>query len=213
MIARRTLLGLGIATAAALFAAPSTQAATLSVSNGTVYYTADQGERNEVVVTTDTVLGLPVYNFTDGGAAGITLGPGFCDVLNGVGTCSGGGVGSIVINARDADDTIKIATGGPIGPVATINSLIGGRGQDILIGGNGADRLKGNNGRDSLRGRMGADVYRGGRGSDTLQTLDGASDLSISCGPGSRDLIRADRSDPYAKNCELGKQAKPSKRR
>ncbi len=117
LIARRILLGLGIAAAAALFAAPSAQAATLSTSNGTIYYTADQGERNEVLVTTDIVLGLPVYNFADGGAAAITLGPGFCDVLNGVGTCSGGGIGSIVINGRDADDTIKIATGGPIGAV------------------------------------------------------------------------------------------------
>lgn len=213
MIARRILLGLGIAAAAALFAAPSAQAATLSTSAGTIYYTADQGERNEVLVTTDTVLGLPVYNFTDGGAAAITLGPGFCDVLNGVGTCSGGGIGSIVINGRDADDTIKIATGGPIGPVSTINALIGGRGQDILVGGSGADRLKGNNGRDSLRGRMGADVYKGGRGSDTLQTLDGGADAAISCGPGTRDLIRADKADPFAKNCELGKQAKRSKRK
>ncbi|HET8976081.1 MAG TPA: hypothetical protein VFN15_05590, partial [Solirubrobacterales bacterium] len=113
----------------------------------------------------------------------------------------------------DRDDTIKIATGGPFGPVGTANTLIGGRGVDVLMGGNGPDRLKGNNGRDSLRGRRGADVYKGGRGSDVLQTLDGRADASISCGPGARDQIRADKVDPPAKNCELGKHAKRSKRK
>ena len=198
---------------ASLAAAPSAHAATLSVTNGTISYIADQGERNDVVVTTDTLLGLPVYNFTDNDATPITIGVGFCELVNGVGTCSGGGIGAIVVNGRDRDDTITVSTSGPIGPVNTLNTLIGGRGVDILMGGNGADLLKGNNGRDSLRGRKGPDVYKGGRGSDTLQTLDGAFDPVISCGPGNRDLVRSDNVDPDAKNCELGKNAKPSKRK
>ena len=82
----------------------------------------------------------------------------------------------------------------------------------IQIGGGlGGDILKGNNGRDSLRGRQGADVYKGGRGSDTLQTLDGQSDIFISCGDGPRDLVRADKVDPKPKGCELGGR-NPSKR-
>ena len=46
-----------------------------------------------------------------------------------------------------------------------------------------------------------------------LQTLDGPVDKAISCGPGSRDLLRADKVDPRSRNCELGKQAKRAKRK
>ncbi len=198
----------------ALCAGPAAaQGATLAASGGTVYYIADQGERNDVVVATDLLLGNPVYTFTDRDATPIRIGVGLCELVNGVGMCSGAGIGSIVVNGRDRDDTITIATGGPIGPVATTNTLIGGRGVDSLLGGNGPDKLKGNNGRDSLRGRKGPDIYKGGRGSDTLQTLDGAADTMISCGPGRRDLVRADKVDPAPRGCELGKRAKRSKRR
>jgi Ca2+-binding RTX toxin-like protein len=203
-----------IAIAAGLCAAPAVaQGAVLSSSAGTLYYIADQGEQNDVLVAVNSLLGAPVYTFTDNDATPITIGGGLCELVNGVGTCSGSGVGFIFVNARDRNDTATIATGGPLGPVATTNTLIGGRGIDSLLGGNGADKLKGNNGRDSLRGRKGPDVYKGGRGSDTLQTLDGIRDTAISCGPGARDLLRADKVDPQSRNCELGKQAKRSKRR
>jgi Ca2+-binding RTX toxin-like protein len=212
LIARRIFVGLVIA-AGALIAAPSAQGAVLSQSGGLLSYIAGQGERNDVRVTTGVLLGLGVYQFTDDDATPIRIGVGNCSLVNGVGTCSGGGIAGVYIDARDRDDTIQIATAGPIGPVITANTLIGGRGVDVLVGGVGPDRLKGGNGRDSLRGKEGADIYRGGRGSDTLQTLDGRRDTAISCGPGARDLLRADRQDPFAKNCELGKQSKPSKRK
>jgi len=193
-------------------AAPA-QGAVLSSGAGTINYVADQGERNDVLVETGSLLGLPVYTFTDNDATPIAIGGGLCELVNGVGVCSASGVAATYINARDRDDTITVAIAGPLGPVMTTNTLIGGRGVDVLMGGHGRDVLKGNNGRDSLRGRKGPDVYKGGRGSDTLQTLDGAADASISCGPGHRDLIRMDNTDPQPKNCELGKGAKPSKRR
>ncbi len=206
------LLGILIA-GVALLTASSANAATLSVSNGSAFYIADQGERNDVDVAVDTLLGFPVYTFTDNDATPITLGVGNCELVNGIGMCSAAGVAGIFVNARDQDDTIKVAIGGPLGPVNTANTLIGGRGNDTVLGGNGPDRLKGNNGRDSLRGRRGADFYKGGRGSDTLQTLYGAADAFISCVEGRRDLLRADASDPAPKSCELGNRSKRGKRR
>jgi len=200
-----------IALSAAL--APAAQGAVLASGGGTISYVAGQGETNDVVIRVDSLLGQGVLSFTDADANPIAIGGGLCELVNGVGMCASNGVVRVRVNVRDRDDTVKVAVAGPFGGVPTANTLIGGRGMDSLMGGNGADKLKGNNGRDSLRGRMGPDIYRGGRGSDTLQTLDGAPDASISCGPGSRDLIRADRSDPRPKNCELGKRAKRSKKK
>lgn len=203
-----------IALLCALAALPaSAGAAVLQRAGPTIYYTAAQGERNDVLVSLDTLLGLPVYTFTDDDATPIGTGGTLCDLVNGVGMCNSSGVTSIAVNARDKDDTITIATGSALGPVLTSNVLIGGRGVDVLMGGIGSDKLKGNTGRDSLRGRQGVDFYKGGRGSDTLQTLDGIADGFISCGDGRRDLIRADQVDPRPKSCELGNKNRRGKRR
>ena len=188
-------------------------AAIIQRAGPAIYYTADQGERNDVLVSLDTLVGQTVYTFTDDDATPIGTGGDLCDLVNGVGMCSSSGVSAIVINVRDKDDTVQIATASPLGPVLTANTLIGGRGVDVLVGGNANDRLKGNNGRDSLRGRKGVDFYKGGRGSDTLQTIDGLADAFISCGDGRRDLIRADKFDPRPKSCELGQRKKRAKRR
>ncbi len=211
----RNRMALGAALFAALVLAlpAAAEAAVMQRAGPTIFYTAGQGERNDVRVSLDTLLGQTVYTFTDDDATPIGTGGQLCDLVNGVGMCSFPGVTSIVVNARDKDDTVTIGTSSPLGPVLTANTLIGGRGVDVLIGGTGADRLKGNNGRDSLRGRKGADVYKGGRGSDTLQTLDGIRDTKILCGNGRRDLLRADAKDPRPRGCELGKRARRGKRR
>ena len=204
---------------AALFAslvlvvpAAAADAAVIQRAGNTIYYTAGQGERNDVRVSLDTLLMQTVYTFTDDDATPIGTGGNLCELVNGVGMCVTSGVTSIRINARDKDDTVTIATASPLGPVMTSNTLIGGRGVDVLVGGNASDKLKGNSGRDSLRGRKGVDYYKGGRGSDTLQTLDGAADGLITCGDGRRDLVRADRMDPRPKSCELGRRGKRGKR-
>jgi Ca2+-binding RTX toxin-like protein len=207
---------LGAIAAAALALAPAAQAGVVSSSGGIVYYVGSQGERNDVLVTVDSLLGIPVYSITDNDAIPISLGAGAgpaCELVNAVGMCRTAGINSLFIDTRDRDDTITIADAGVFGGVPVGARMIGGRGVDVLLGGNGGDILKGGNGRDSLRGRKGADGYRSGRGSDTLQTLDGAADAWISCGPGYRDLLRADKPDPPSKNCELGKFAKRSKRK
>lgn len=211
----RTRTFLLVAALAALAALPaSAGAAVLTRSGATIYYTAGQGERNDVRMGRDVFLGQQVYTFTDDDAVPITVGGNLCEVASGgVGVCTSSGVTAAVINVRDQDDTVKISTGTSLGPVMTFNTIIGGRGIDVLTGGTGVDKLKGNNGRDTLRGRKGADIYKGGRGSDVLQALDGKADRRISCGDGRRDLLRADRKDPLPLNCELGNRKRRGKRR
>jgi Ca2+-binding RTX toxin-like protein len=201
------------AVAGLLMAAASAQAATLTISNGVISYVADQGERNDVVVSTEALVGAPVYSFKDGDGIPLNVSGPACALVNGLGVCNQFLVSQIFIDVRDRDDTVTVATAGEGGlpGIGIFTSIVGGDGVDVLMGGNEADVLKGNNGRDSLRGRQGADIYKGGRGSDTLQTLDGARDAFISCGNGARDLIRADKVDPKPKSCELGGR-NPSKR-
>ncbi len=202
---RRTALSVALI-GASLVCAASAQAGVLTSANGTLTYIANQGERNDVLVSTNLRLGVSVYTVKDLDANPISIGGGMCDLINGIGECRTDGVGAIIIDVRDGDDTAQIATAGAggLGPPTILSTLIGGDGVDTLMGGFGPDILKGNNGRDSLRGRQGPDVYKGGRGSDTLQTLDGVHDTFISCGNGGRDLLRADKIDPKPKSCELG---------
>jgi len=213
----RMPIALAVALLVVLALPATANSATVTSSKGTLYYIADQGEGNDLRVARDKFLNQPVYTFTDRDAVPLRVGAGLCEIVNGVGTCTAAGITNIVVNVRDRDDRVKIATAGPIGPVLTRNLIIGGRGIDVLIGGHGIDKLKGNNGRDSLRGRKGADFYKGGRGSDVLQTLDGQRDASIRCGDGRRDLVRIDpKIDPRPRGCELGnhkKRKKPGKRR
>jgi Ca2+-binding RTX toxin-like protein len=191
-----------------LLGAGSAHASTVTSVGGLIFYDAAQGEKNDVQVTSGTLLGgtVPVFSFQDADANPITVGGGPCELINGVGLCRQEFVGSIVINVRDRDDTVQVAETVPLGAL-----MIGGRGIDVLTGGNGNDVLKGNDGRDSLRGRGGADVYKAGRGRDTLQTLDGIRDVFISCGDGGGDVLRKDKIDPRGNHCEHSNHKNPSK--
>jgi Ca2+-binding RTX toxin-like protein len=198
-----------------LFGAAAAHASTLTEANGTIFYVAAQGERNDVQVGVDTILGgtVRVYSFKDADANPITVGGGPCQLINGVGMCQQVFVRSFVIDARDRDDTVTVSTAGTgLLPPLTIGAvMIGGRGVDVLTGGLGNDILKGNDGRDSLRGREGADVYKAGRGRDTLQTLDGQRDTFISCGDGGGDVLRKDKRDPSGRHCEHSNHKNVSK--
>jgi Ca2+-binding RTX toxin-like protein len=211
---RRIAIALG-ALGVLLLGAASAQAAVLSSSGGIISYIANQGERNDVIVGTDSLLGgtLPVYTFKDADANPIGIGTGPCELLNGLGICRQEFVGSFFIDVRDGNDTAQIATAGTGGvlPPRIGGVLIGGRGVDVLTGGLGADILKGNDGRDSLRGREGTDAYKGGRGRDNLQTLDGIRDTFISCGDGGGDVLRKDAIDPRGHHCEFSNHKNPSK--
>jgi Ca2+-binding RTX toxin-like protein len=201
--------------AATMLAPATANGAVLSSSGGIISYVANQGERNDVLVSTDFLLGgmVPVYTIKDTDANPITIGGGPCQLINTLGVCAQAGISSFIIDVRDGDDTTQIAEVGAGGaaPLTLGALMIGGRGVDVLIGGNGGDILKGNDGRDSLRGRGGVDVYKGGRGRDTLQTLDGERDGFISCGDGSGDVLRKDRIDPKGRHCEFSNRGNPSK--
>lgn len=190
-----------------LLGAGSAQAGVLSSSGGIITYTANQGEKNDVLVDTDVLFGgtVPVYTVKDADANPITTIPP-CEFINGVATCRPDGVSSFIIDVRDRDDTAQIAETVGLGAL-----MIGGRGNDTLMGGLGGDILKGNDNRDSLRGRQGTDTYKGGRGRDNLQTLDGITDTFISCGDGNGDVVRKDRIDPKAHHCESSNRGNPSK--
>jgi Ca2+-binding RTX toxin-like protein len=191
-----------------LVGAGSAQAGVLTSSGGIITYVANQGERNDVLIGTDGILGgtVPVYSFKDLDANPISIGGGPCQLINGVGMCQQSGISSFIVDVRDGDDTAQVGDGVGIGAL-----LIGGRGVDVLQGGLGGDILKGNDGRDSLRGREGVDVYKGGRGRDNLQTLDGIRDGLISCGDGNGDVLRKDAIDPRGLHCEFSNHKNPSK--
>ena len=199
-----------------LLGASSAHAAVLTESGGIIYYVADQGERNDIQVGVDAILGgsVHVYSFKDADANPIRIGGGPFELINGVGMCQQAFVASFVIDVRDRDDTITVSTAGTNGvpPLTRGALMIGGRGVDVLTGGLGNDILKGNDGRDSLRGREGADVYKAGRGRDTLQTLDGQRDVFISCGDGNGDVLRKDKIDPRGRHCEHSNHKNVSKR-
>lgn len=195
--------------------ASSAQAAVLTSSGSVIYYTAGQGERNDVVIGTDRLLGgtVPVYTFKDADANPIQIGGGPCELINGVGDCRQTGITSFFVDVRDGNDTAQVATAGTDGAFPPLIGavLIGGRGVDELTGGLGGDILKGNDGRDSLRGREGKDSFKGGRGRDNLQTLDGIKDTFISCGDGGGDVLRKDAIDPRGHHCEFSNHKNPSK--
>lgn len=110
--------------------------------------------------------------------------------------------------------------------LVSVESVIGGRGDDRLVGDRGPNQLNGFAGDDVIRGRGGRDILTGGLGSDHLAggpgndviwaiggrdrvaggrgddrifALDGAVD-TIACGPG-RDEVRHDRRDRL-RGCE-----------
>jgi Ca2+-binding RTX toxin-like protein len=198
-----------------LLGAGSAHASTLGSFGGIIFYTADQGERNDVMVEPATEFGgsVPLYVFKDADANPIKISGGPCELLNGIGMCRQEFVGSFVIDLRDRDDTGTISSAGDplIGQIHIGGLIIGGRGNDTITGGPGGDILKGNDNRDSLRGRQGADTYKGGRGRDNLQTLDGIPDTFISCGDGGGDVLRKDRVDPKGHHCEFSNRGNPSK--
>jgi Ca2+-binding RTX toxin-like protein len=187
----------------------------LTSSGSVIYYTASQGERNDVVIGTDRLLGgtVAVYTFKDADANPIQIGGGPCELINGVGDCRQTGITSFFVDVRDGNDTAQVATAGTNGAFPPLIGavLIGGRGVDELTGGLGGDILKGNDGRDSLRGREGKDSFKGGRGRDNLQTLDGIKDTFISCGDGGGDVLRKDAIDPRGHHCEFSNHKNPSK--
>ena len=93
---------------------------------------------------------------------------------------------------------------------ADADRISGGAGQDRLQGGPGADRISGGTGVDRINGGAGGDVISGGSGRDNIAGAQGRDRIDVSrgsldrvrCGSG-RDVVRADRRDRVARDCEI----------
>lgn len=66
--------------------------------------------------------------------------------------------------------------------ITSIESAVGGAGDDVLIGNDGANSLTGNDGNDQLVGNAGTDRITGGSGDDSVDGGDGADTLQGEAG-------------------------------
>jgi Ca2+-binding RTX toxin-like protein len=115
--------------------------------------------------------------------------------------CLRGRAGKDRLSGGDGDDSLSgeagndTASGG-----AGKDTVSGGDGSDVISGGNGNDRLGGGNGNDKINGGQGLNTYSGGAGNDNIIASNGRRE-TIDCGRGSRDKVRADRTD-VVRGCE-----------
>jgi Ca2+-binding RTX toxin-like protein len=178
----------------ALTAAPNAGAATVSSAGGTVQLQAAPGEANRVSVDTGADGGIV---FFDEGAT-LVAGAGCSDPGDGSVSCPRAGVGAIVVETGDGDDSVS---SGAVGLPLTI---AGGDGNDQLQGSAGADRLDGGAGHDGLDAAEGADELVGGPGDDDLSagpgddTLDGGDGVDVFDGDLGNDRITAGAGDDVA---------------
>lgn len=81
-------------------------------------------------------------------------------------------VDRVDLDALDGNDTITINSDVTVGTVILAgpgnDSVVGGRGPDLVIGADGNDSIKGARSRDTLDGGAGNDTLSGGRGPDSL---------------------------------------------
>ncbi len=111
--------------------------------------------------------------------------------------------GNDVLNAGLGDDTLSGDAGRDvIAGGQGADDLFGGAGSDGLIGFEGDDDLRGGPGNDALFGQLGRDLFKGGVGNDVLLARDGERDRGIDCGPGARQRVTIDASDPKARGCD-----------
>ena len=94
--------------------------------------------------------------------------------------------------------TLRSAEGDNVMP--DVESLRGGRGDDVLAGGGNGGRIEGMNGTDVLSGGRGRDALVGGQGFDRLLARDGTAD-ALSCGS-EIDRVFADAGDRPPPDCE-----------
>ena len=145
----------------------------------------------------DTLYGGAGNDTLDGGLGDDTLAPGLGD-----GTLFGGSGNDVAdFSALTADLFLSrtAITGVPAVSMTSIETVIGGSGNDtilgdstaadMLIGGAGNDQLLGGGGDDILDGGTGNDFMDGGAGNDTF-VVDSAADAPLDTS-GGRDLVRS----------------------
>ena len=77
-------------------------------------------------------------------------------------------VATIVVDARDGDDLVRIDEANGVFTDGIATTIGGGGGSDKLLGGSGAEQLNGGGGDDSIDGNRGADAAAMGDGDDTF---------------------------------------------
>ena len=122
-----------------------------------------------------------------------------------------GGQGADYLNGEADADRISGGAGQDRlqgGPGA--DRISGGNGADTIAGSAGPDRISGGTGVDRINGGAGGDVISGGSGRDNIAGAQGRDRIDVSrgsldrvrCGSG-RDVVRADRRDRVARDCEI----------
>jgi hypothetical protein len=159
-------LALALFAAALILAAPS-QAATVSVRDGTLQVRAEPGEQNAVDVTRN---GPASVSVRDAGALP-WAGRG-CEAVAAESAVSCRKVRRIRADLGDANDTIRLGV------------AISGR----LQGGSGDDQLRGGRADDVINDLSGRDLADGGGGDDRIRLGDRLRDQAT-CGTGSRDQL------------------------
>ena len=163
----RATLALPLVLAALGGAAPLAHAATATVNDGILTYTAAPGEANHLALT----VGAGAFSLVDTSIP-VTPGPGCTAVAADRVSCPTVGVTEIAVDAGDANDTVSLTTSTP----ATIadgpgdDTVTGGSGPDVLLAGAGNDTLSGGSGNDTFADgtTVSRDVFNGGLGADRV---------------------------------------------
>jgi Ca2+-binding RTX toxin-like protein len=181
--------------AAAFFvaSAQSASAASITVSSGTLVYTAGAGETNSVQITR----GLSVNKYwyvAELKAISVTRPAGTCNVGADDGVrfwyfCEDNttGAGSnLQLDLGDGNDTVLGVTQTSTPGTFTVMEN-GGAGNDALVGGPFNDTLNGGDNDDTLDGGNGADALNGGNGSDTASYAGRGAAVTADPGGGTND--------------------------
>ncbi|MFK7862282.1 MAG: beta strand repeat-containing protein [Granulosicoccus sp.] len=146
----------------------------------------------------DTVSGGAGDDTLDGGAGDDVLtggsGNDFITASSGADAIDGGadtdtvdfsnltGVSGVSVTLNGATSVVAIVSGGSNNTLASVESIIGTAGSDILAGDSQDNNFSGAAGDDVLSGGAGTDVLIGGTGNDTLSGGDGIDTLSGGAG-------------------------------
>ena len=148
-------------------AAPAAHAATATVSDGILTFTAAPGEANRLALSVSS----GSYSLLDPGIT-VTPGPGCSGPAIDRVTCATSGITEIAIDVGDMGDTVTLSTStaATIADGAGDDTITAGSGADVLLGGAGTDTLSGGSGSDTFSDGSAAsnDVFNGGSGTDRV---------------------------------------------
>jgi Ca2+-binding RTX toxin-like protein len=142
--------------------AGTAQAGTLTHNGSKVFYVADAGETEALVVEATTSL-VRIHS-----SVTIDAPPtGGCEVTAGIGECELE-ADQIRLDLKDGDDQVTTLTTASLGLGLVPLFVTAGPGDDTIDGSRVQDELYGNDGDDTLRGQGSGDRLEGDRGDDVL---------------------------------------------